>query len=106
MVKKSSIHTKFRTTRTTVSLVKLDKHRFKMKGDQKLNPNVPSFVPCATVVRSAMDGIGEDILALKLLNFEKQIEIKRRDEEIQRLKNVIAKLLWQKNFNQCMKSEP
>ena len=77
-----------------------------MKGDQKLNPNVPSFVPSATMVQTVMEGIGEDILALKLLNFEKQIEINHKNEEIQRLKNVVAKLLWQKNFNESMKTEP
>ena len=77
--------------------------------ERRLNPNVPTFNPKpnkvevkpnpVAVLQSAMAGLDEDILSLKLTKFEMQLEINRKDEEIQRLSAVIAKLLT-KSFNQ------
>ena len=79
--------------------------------DRRLNPNVPTFNPKSNnpakevkpnpvaVLQSAMAGLDEDILSLKLTKFEMQLEINRKDEEIQRLHGVIAKLLT-KSYNQ------
>ena len=76
-----------------------------MSGEGKLNPNVPSFIPANKLIKSQIQDLDEDILALKLLNFEKQIEINRKDEEIQRLKEMINQLLTKK-LNEKLNSEP
>ena len=72
-----------------------------MNSGPRLNPNVPSFIPNA-IIQATMSKLDEEILALKLLNFEKQIEINNKNEEILRLKEVINKLLEENKFN----SEP
>ena len=46
-----------------------------------------------------MARLDEEILALKLMNFEKQIELNQKNEEIQRLKDVIVKLVDEKESN-------
>ena len=64
----------------------------------RLNPNVPSFIPNA-IIQETMARLDEEILALKLMNFEKQIELNQKNEEIQRLKDVIVKLVDEKESN-------
>ena len=65
--------------------------------DRRLNPNVPTFTPNQNnplvTLQSAMARADEDILNLKLLNFELQIEVNRKEEENRRLHEVINKLL-------------
>ena len=67
------------------------------KMDRRLNPNVPTFTPNQNnplvTLQSAMARADEDILNLKLLNFELQIEVNRKEEENRRLHEVINKLL-------------
>lgn len=77
--------------------IRIRKQSQEFKMDSRLNPNVPTFTPNQNnpmvALQSAMATADEDILNLKLLNFELQIEVNRKEEEMKRLREVINKLL-------------
>lgn len=61
-----------------------------------MNPNAQSFLPRADEIAKIIEIQNEDIISLKLLFFESQIEVQRKDEEIEKLKATIEKLLAEK----------
>ena len=88
---------KTRQTKRVSNSSKDPKKNQEFKMDRRLNPNVPTFTPNQNnplvTLQSAMARADEDILNLKLLNFELQIEVNRKEEENRRLHEVINKLL-------------
>ena len=61
-----------------------------------LNPDAPIFegsktlpVPEIKQLTQIIANQNEDIVSLKLINFEAQIEINKKDEEIERLREII-----------------
>ena len=62
-------------------------------GDRiQLNPDAPIFKAAKSETQTLAKIIAnqnEDIVSLKLINFEAQIEITKKDDEIQRLKEII-----------------
>lgn len=61
-----------------------------------MNPHAQSFLPKADEMAQIIQIQNEDIIALKLLYFESQIEAQRKEEEIEKLKATIDLLLRQK----------
>ena len=84
-------------TRQTKRVSNKSQQSQEFKMDSRLNPNVPTFTPNQNnpmvALQTAMATADEDILNLKLLNFELQIEVNRKEEEMKRLREVINKLL-------------
>ena len=58
----------------------------------QLNPDAPIFKAAkseAQILAKIIANQNEDIFSLKLINFEEQIEINKKDEEIQRFMEII-----------------
>ena len=59
-------------------------------GDWRLNPKAPIFETSESkTLIKIIANQNEDIFSLKLIRCEAQIEINKKDEEIQRLKEII-----------------
>ena len=59
-------------------------------GDWRLNPKAPIFETSESkTLTKIIANQNEDIFSLKLIHCEAQIEINKKDEEIQRLKEII-----------------
>ena len=59
-------------------------------GDWRLNPKAPIFETSESkTLTKIIANQNEDIFSLKLIHSEAQIEINKKDEEIQRLKEII-----------------